>query len=321
MKKSTKRTIIGIILLIFIFVGLYFLDKDVFINLKDSLIKDIGKIVNKEDKSKKKTVVTPINNIKLSDNNLMVFFIDVGEADCILIKSQSEYMLIDAGNNEDGSKLVNFFNELGIKEFKYVFGTHAHEDHIGGLDNIIRSFKVKNFYMPDVTTTTKTFTSILDELEKKNIAFKVPSIGNKFKLGESVVEVIYLGKEEEDLNDTSIVLKLTYGETSFLFTGDITTNAERKMMNKDLESTVLKVAHHGSKFSSYAAFLRNVNPKYAVISCGVNNDYGFPHEVTLNKLKKIGAEVYRTDKLGTIIAISNGKKVTFKNIKTDTNGE
>ncbi len=323
MKKRTKRTIFVILFFIAILIGLYFIDKDTFLDIKDSIVKEVEKVIVKDKKStnkkQNKSSITEINNIKLNDN-LMVIFIDVGQAESILVKSQNDYMLIDAGNNADGKKLVKFLTDLGIKEFKYVFGTHAHEDHIGGMDNVIREFKIKNFYMPDVPSSTTTFTTILDELEKKNITFKTPKIGSKLNLGDSIIEVIYVGKEEEDLNDTSIILKLTYKDTSFLFTGDTTSNVEQKILDKDLKCDVLKVAHHGSKYSSSAAFLAKAKPKYAVIFSEVNNDYYFPHVVVLNKLEKIGAEIYRTDKLGTIIAISNGKKITFKNIKTDTNG-
>ncbi len=323
MKKSIKRTIIGLVLFVLLLVGVYFIDKDIFINLRDSIAKEIGKVVEKETKKNEKNgkeSITKIDNINLNNDNLMVIFIDVGQAESILIKSQNDYMLIDAGNNADGKKLVNFLNSLGIKEFKYVFGTHAHEDHVGGMDNIIRSFNIKNFYMPDVPTSTTTFTTVLDELEKKNITFKTPKIGSKLNLGDSIIEVLYVGKEEEDLNDTSIILKLTYKDTTFLFTGDTTSNVESKILDKDIKCDVLKVAHHGSKYSSSAAFLNKAKPKYAVIFSEVNNDYYFPHVVVLNKLDRIGAKIFRTDKFGTIIATSNGKKITFKNIKTDTNG-
>ena len=307
---------------IFIF-GSFLVDRSFFNGMKDAMIREGSKIIKKiESKiiSEPTTKIEKVNSIELTDD-LMVFYLDVGQADAILIKSQNDYMLIDAGNNVDGSKLVEFFKSLGIKEFKYIFGTHAHEDHIGGMDNIIRNFKVKNFYMPDEVTTTQTYLEILDELEKKNIKYQVPKIGSKLKLGDSIVEIIYVGTSKEDLNDTSIIIKLTYEETSFLFTGDATMNEERLILDKDIESTVLKVGHHGSRYSTGALFLNKVRPRYAIISCGENNDYGHPHDVILEKLKKIKAKVYRTDKLGTIIAISDGYNISFQNIKTDTNGE
>ncbi len=321
MKKKNRKLLTFLFVALFL-LGSFFVDRSIFLSLKDTLVKQGEKVLKKIDKelNKDKKKIEKVSNIEIK-NGLMVFFIDVGQADAILIKSQDEYMIIDAGNNADGKKLVEFYQSLGIKEFKYVIGTHAHEDHIGGMDNIIRNFKVKNFYMPDETTTTTTFLSILYELEKKNIKFQTPKEGTKLKLGDANVDILYVGESKEDLNDTSIIVKVTYKNTSFLFTGDATQNEERLILDKDLKSTVLKVAHHGSSFSTSASFLAKVKPEYAVISVGANNDYSHPHDVILNKLKKINAKIYRTDKLGTIIAYSNGKEVTFKNIKTDTNGE
>ena len=335
MKKKTKKKIKRFLLLLVFFVVIFFFsfffDKNLFNNLKDTVVKEVNSVkeevkskINEFEKytnKKEEVPLTEVDKIELT-NDLMVFFLDVGQADSILVKSQDEYMLIDAGNNADGKKLVNYFNSLGITKIKYVFGTHAHEDHIGGLDNIIKNFKIDKFYMPDVTSTTTTYVEVLNALEKKNIKYSIPSIGNKMPLGDSLVEVIYVGDEtREDLNDTSIVLKLTYKNISFLFTGDLTNNVERELVNSNIESTVLKVGHHGSKYSSSAVFLNKVNPKYAVISCGKDNEYGHPHSVVLNKLERIGASVFRTDQVGTIIASSDGDKIDFKYINTDTDGD
>ena len=310
MKKKTKR-IITILLLVICFVTLLFLrDKEFYYSLKETIvneIKELGKKLNK-------------NNKEVLTDKFMVLFLDVGQAECILIKSDNEYMLIDAGNNVDGEKIVKYFKELGIKEFKYVFGTHAHEDHIGGMDDIINNFKIKNFYMPDVVTPTETFYSTLEALENKNIKFQTPIIDEKLSLGEATIDVIFVGDNEEDLNETSIILKVTYKNVSFLFTGDTTSNIENLLLDKNLESTVLKVAHHGSKYSNSVEFLNKVKPKYAVISCETDNDYYHPHIAVLKRLEKLNTTIYRTDLLGTIIVISDGDNIEFKNIKTDTNG-
>ena len=218
------------------------------------------------------------------------------------------------------SLLKDFFNDLGIEEFKYVFGTHAHEDHIGGLDDVIKNFKVKNFYMPEEVTTTQTFVEILDALEAKKIKFQTPKAGTRLKLGDSTVEVIYVGDNKEELNDTSIIIKLTYKDTSFLFTGDATSNEEKLFLDKDIQSDVLKVGHHGSRYSSSQSFLNKVNPNYAIITCAKGNDYDFPHNSTLKRLDKVNAKVYRTDNLGTIIVKSDGKNLTFENVKTKLDG-
>ena len=245
-------------------------------------------------------------------DNLEVHFIDVGQADAILIKSKDESMLIDAGNNEDGDFLVNYLKNLGITTFKYVISTHAHEDHIGSMDDIIDNFNIETFYMPDVMTTTNTFENVLDSLQKKNYYFDTPNIGDKFNVGEGEFEVIYVGKDPDDLNDTSIVLRLDHGNNSFLFTGDISSKVENKILNKNINVDVLKVAHHGSKTSTSTTFLKYSHPKYAIISVGENNSYNLPKDKTINRLKNIGANIYRTDELGTIIIESDGNVIQIK---------
>lgn len=257
---------------------------------------------------------------EILNSELKVYFIDVGQADSILIQNENENMLIDAGNNSDGEKLVNYLKKLGIKDFKYVVGTHPHEDHIGGLNNIIDSFDIDTIYMPDVITTTKTFEEILDSLEAKNMSFTVPEIGSNFSLGKANFEVIYTGTDSSDLNNSSIVLKMTYGSNSFLFTGDATSEVEEKIISKNIKSEVLKIGHHGSKYSSSNEFLDKVNPKYAIISVGKNNSYGHPNIETLNNLKTRNIEIYRTDELGTILITSDGNKLNIQYLKTDTNG-
>ena len=174
--------------------------------------------------------------VKIDPNNLIIHFVDVGQGDCILISKNNEHVLIDAGNNEDGPLLVEYFKELGIKKFKYVIGTHAHEDHIGGIDNVINNFELGHYYMPDVITTTKTFEDVLDAVLAKKKAFETPNIGDKFKLSDSELEVLYFGDDKSDLNYTSIVLKLTYKNTTYLFMGDATSTVERILINegKDL---------------------------------------------------------------------------------------
>ena len=261
-------------------------------------------------------------SIKLDSNNLTIQFIDVGQGDCILINQNEDYMLIDAGNNEDGELLVNYFKDLGIKKFNYVIGTHAHEDHIGGLDNIINNFDIGKFYMPDVITTTKTFEDVLDALLEKNKAFDTPSIGKEFKLQDLDFKVLYVGNDKSDLNNTSIVLKMTYKDTTYLFMGDATDKVEKILIDDgvDLKSDVLKVGHHGSQYSTTSNFLKKVSPSYAVIQVGKDNTYDHPKQITLDKLKKLNIMTYRNDTDGTIILTSDGNNINFKTMKTNTNG-
>lgn len=254
------------------------------------------------------------------NENFSVSFIDVGQADSVLIRNGNYNMLIDAGNNEDGEKLVNYFKSLGIEEFTYVFATHPHEDHIGGMDDIINNFKIDNYYMSNKLSTTKTFMDVLDALDGRNLKYTVPNKGDMLKLGDANIKVIYPGDDKSNINDSSIVLKITYGKNSFLLTGDATSNVERKIYNEDIKSDVLKVAHHGSSYSSTDVFLDKVKPYYAVISVGKNNIYNHPSNKTLEKLNKRNIKVYRTDLDGTIVFISDGDNLSVKALKTDTNG-
>ena len=267
--------------------------------------------------------VSNINNSNENNNvdgSLSVHFIDVGQGDCIYI-NQGEYnMLIDAGNNEDGEKLVSYLKSLNVNGFDYVIGTHPHEDHIGGMDDIINNFEIDNYYMPDKLSTTKTFEDVLDALDAKGLSYNVPKIDDEFKLGDATFKVIYSGDDTNDINDSSIVLKMTYGDNTFLFTGDATSNVEEIILNKDIKSDVLKVAHHGSSYSSTTEFLDKVDPKYAIISVGKNNSYNHPASITLQKLSNRDIKVYRTDLDGTIIFTSDGTNLSVQTNKTDTNG-
>lgn len=249
-----------------------------------------------------------------SEDLLKVHFIDVGQADSILIQQGNENMLIDAGNNDDEETLKNYMNNLGISEFKYVVGTHAHEDHIGSLDYIINSFKVGKIYFPKTTATTKTFENVVKAVKNKGMQFTTPKVGETFKIGDAECTILAPnGSSYDDANNYSIVIRVQYGNNSFLFTGDAEDVSEKEMLSKglNLKADVLKAGHHGSSSSSTDAFLDAVNPKYAVISVGKNNDYGHPHKETLEKFTSRGINVYRTDESGTIVATSDGNNITF----------
>ena len=306
-----KKKNFWIFIFILIVVVLNYFNINIFSYIDEDFIYQVVSLEKNDN-----TEIKPVH----TSSKLKVYFIDVGEAESILIQNLDEYMLIDAGNNADGKKLVKFLKSLEIEEFKYVVSTHPHEDHIGGMDNIVRSFKIRNVFMPDVTTNTPTFTSVLDELEKKDIKITVPDDNSVYKLGNAEIKFIYSGNDSEDLNNSSIVLKVTFGNNSFLFTGDTTSVVEEKILNRDIKADVLKVAHHGSRYSSSDEFIKKVNPQYAVISCGKNNDYGHPHKETIRRLKNNKIKFYRTDYLGTIIFESNGNKIDIKTIKTDTDG-
>ena len=253
------------------------------------------------------------------EGELRVSFIDVGQGDSEFIElPNGETLLIDAGTNETGADVVNYIESLGYSSIDYVVGTHPHEDHIGGLDDVIRTFDVESVYMPKVTADTKTFEDVLDAVDEKGLTINTAKAGVTLVDGDglSVKMLAPVLDEYDNTNDYSAVIKVVYGDTSFLFTGDAEQYAE-DLITGDVDSDVLKVGHHGSSTSTGEAFLERVSPSYAVISCGLGNSYGHPHTETIEKLG--GIPVFRTDEMGTIVATSDGSEISFRTLgKSDT---
>ena len=250
---------------------------------------------------------------------LEIHFIDVGQADCILIKSNNEAMLIDAGNNGDAEIIKKYLTNENIEELNYVIGTHPHEDHIGALDAVINTFDIKNIIMPKITTTTKTFEDVVTAIENKNLSITLPKVGNKYEIGEA--EFIILSPVKEDygsnLNNYSVSILLTYGDNKFIFTGDAESEVEEDILNTNLniEADLMKMGHHGSTTSNSEEFLDKISPKISVITCGIDNSYGHPHKEILDTLTKRDVEIYRTDLQGNIIVFSDGKNIKVKTEK------
>lgn len=245
---------------------------------------------------------------------LKIHYIDVGQGDSILVQKNYSNMLIDTGTNDSTEKLISYLKKQNIKKIDYLILTHPHEDHIGGADAVIKNFDIGKLYMPKVGTSTRTFKDVLMAMKNKSLKANEPQLMENFKLGDASC-VFYgpIDSEKKDLNTYSIILKLTYGNTKFLFTGDAQAQNERAMISNgyDLSADVLKLGHHGSRTSTTNEFLDKVNPKYAVVSCGKGNDYGHPHKQTVNKLKSRNIPLYRTDENGTIICTSDGKNIIF----------
>ena len=262
---------------------------------------------------------TPVINTVTSD--LQIYYFDVGQADSILILNNDTSMLIDAGNNADGPLLVDYIkNKLKINKIDIVVGTHPHEEHIGGIDDIINNFDIGDVYLPEVITTTKTFEDMITAIENKDLAISVPEIGEKFKLGEADFEIIYTGTDDKDLNATSIIINMLYGEKSYLFTGDTTEEVEATILNKNIDIDVLKVAHHGSRYSSSYEFLNIATPEFAIVSVGEENSYEHPHIEAINRIKKHTNNIYMTKDVGTIHLTSDGKNIDIEYLNTNTNG-
>ena len=247
----------------------------------------------------------------VAQEDLLIDFIDVGQADSILIRNQDKVMLIDAGTNEAGKTVVNYLETLGITKIDYLIGTHPHEDHIGGLDDVINNFDIGQIYMPKMETTTKTFEDVLDAIETKNLTVTAPNKGDKIKIGQAEGEFMTEPiLDEDNLNISSLVLRVEFGNTSYLFMGDAEEENEETISWP--KTNVLKVGHHGSSTSSSESFLEQVQPKYAIIMIGKDNSYGLPTQETINKLSNIGSEIYRTDEDGTIQMTSDGNTIEIK---------
>lgn len=251
---------------------------------------------------------------------LEIHYMDVGQGDATLITCNGEAMLIDAGDNSCGTKLQNYIRKQGVKSLKYMIGTHPDADHVGGMDVIITKFDCDMILLPDYQSDTQTYRDVLDAVIYRNEYVTVPKVGECYTLGDAEFTVLSPSRIYEDSNNNSIALRLTYGERSFLFTGDAEYEAESDMLqgNQSLQSDVYKVGHHGSKTATSEQFLRTVSPKYAVISCGSDNDYGHPHAEVLNRLREYGVQVFRTDEQGSIIATCDGSNILWSCSPTDT---
>lgn len=252
----------------------------------------------------------------ISGNGLNIHFLDVGQADCALLECDGEYMIIDGGNVDDGQMVVSYLKQMGIETLSAVVCTHAHEDHVGGLPAVLSVFQAKTVYSPVTEYSSKVFRDFVAKTEAQELSITVPKPGDKFNLGSTRITVLGPVQEYDNPNDTSIILKVVYGENSFLFTGDIEIGAENDMMDYwgesfDWNVDVLKVGHHGSDTSTGYRFLYYTSPAHGVISVGEGNKYNHPNEAPLSKLKDAEVVVMRTDKLGHVFAIADGKEISF----------
>lgn len=252
----------------------------------------------------------------VSGDGLTVQFIDVGQADCALLECGGEFMLIDGGNRDDSQLVVSFLEQQGVKELAAVVCTHAHEDHVGGLPAVLAVYPTKAVYAPTRTYSSSIFDKFVYYTDQQKLGITIPAPGDQFSLGQAVVTVLGPVKSYAETNDTSIVLQVKYGETAFLFTGDMETDAENDMLDYwegkvNWKADVLKVGHHGSNSSTSYRFLNEVNPEYGLISLGKDNSYGHPHKEPMSRLRQAGVTILRTDELGTIQAVSDGKEVTL----------
>ncbi|MGG4344904.1 ComEC/Rec2 family competence protein [Paenibacillus lautus] len=251
--------------------------------------------------------------------NLRVYYLDVGQGDSTLIRTpKGQHILIDGGDNHKGDDVVDYLKQLGVKSLDAIIATHPDADHIGGLDTVIDAIPTKSVYAPRVSHTTNTYKDFLLAVKNRGLKIKATKTGLEIPLdGVNAKFIAPVGEYGKDLNAWSAVLKVTYKDTSFLFTGDAEARSEADMLKSPeiLKVDVLKVGHHGSDTSTSQEFLNAVKPTYAVISAGKDNKYGHPKSAIINRLKKSKVTVYRTDTQGTITAVSDGSKIKFETMR------
>lgn len=248
-----------------------------------------------------------------SAQTMYVHFLDVGQADSTLVVNGDKVILIDVGNAADYPYIDRYLSELRIDKIDMLVLTHPHEDHIGSGADIVKNYEIGEIYMPRKAVESAVFSDLLCEIGAKDYKISIPEYNKPFEFGDMVIQFLSRDIQYENINNYSIVTKISFGKTSFLFMGDAEYEIERELAESGefIQSDVLKVGHHGSKTSSSELFLEQVNPSFAVISCEAGNDYGHPHEQVLYRLYDMGVEVFRTDRHGTVYAASDGISIKF----------
>lgn len=256
------------------------------------------------------------------DGDLTLHFIDVGQADCILLETDGQFLLIDGGNRDDSDLVISYLQSCGVQELEAVVCTHAHEDHVGGLPAVLAVYPTKAVYAPTKTYSSNVFDDFLYYTDQQRLDVTIPKPGDELQLGDVALTVLGPVKSYAEPNDTSIVLLAEFGSTRMIFTGDMEVLAENDMLDywedkMDWNIDLLKVGHHGSSTSSGYRFLYETDPEYAVIQCEKNNSYGHPHREVVSRLDDAGIPMLRTDELGTILVVSDGQElvITWENQK------
>ncbi len=247
-----------------------------------------------------------------TNGKLQVHFLDIGQGDATLLVCDGHAMLVDAGNNNQGTVVQSYLQSQGIEKLDYMIGTHPDADHIGGLDVILTKFPVGKFFMPDFEKDTKTYEEVIQAAAYRHLNITYPEAGKSYPLGEATFTILGPVKKYSDANNSSICFLLEHGENRFLFTGDAEEEAEQDIAAVyDVSADVYKAAHHGSRTATSKDFFQHVRPIYAVISCGDDNSYHHPHAEVLNRLRMAGVQMFRTDDQGTIVVTSDGTDLTF----------
>jgi len=280
-------------------------------------------VATTETQEPTETTEAPSEGISSNSSTFEIHFLDVGQADAALVLCDDEAMLIDGGNSEDSSLVYSYLKNHGIDHLEYIICTHPHEDHVGGLPGALNYATVGTAYCSMNAYDSKAFSSFERYLENQGKSIEIPEVGDTFSLGSSMVSILGPVSYYSETNNMSIVLRIAYGNTSFLFAGDAEIDSEQDILNAGtaLNSTLLKVGHHGSDTSTSYRWLREIAPEYAVISVGKGNSYGHPTEQTLSRLEDAEVTLFRTDLQGHIICTSDGETLSFtveRNSNADT---
>ncbi len=268
------------------------------------------------------SVYNPIDNttpISSEDADLTVHFISVGQGDCTLIESRGRFALIDGGEYSERYNVISYLSSQGVKELDFIISTHPHSDHCGSLSEVIRSFSTTTLICPDAESDSNVWEYVLDAADERGVTVETPEVYDTYSLGVATITILSPESNAiySNLNDYSLVTLVEYGNTSFMLTGDAESGVEKALVRSgyDLKADVLKCGHHGSSTSSCESFLDAVKPYAAIISCGLDNDYGHPHKETLSALKERNIPYWRTDIDGNIVINSDGEKL---HISTDS---
>lgn len=247
-----------------------------------------------------------------AEDGLNVWYLDVGQGDSILLNCGESWMLVDTGSASAEGVSTGFMDQLGVDHLNYLVLTHPHEDHIGNASEVLQSVSVGAVYMTAEESDSNVYQNAMDLIWEQGLDSVIAEAGDVFYLDEASVYVVNPSQDHDDVNDDSLCLKVVYGDTSFLFTGDAEAPAEQDMADGyDISADVLKVGHHGSANSSIDEFLAAVRPSVAVISVGEDNSYDHPTEEALTRLSEYGADIYRTDESGTVYIHSDGNTLTI----------
>jgi competence protein ComEC len=247
-----------------------------------------------------------------------VHFIDVGQADAALVLCDGKAMLIDGGNKADSNLIYTYLKKHNITHLDYIIGTHGHEDHIGGIPGALQFATAGVVYCSVTSYNSKAFDNFKNAVKNRGLSITVPTVGTTFNLGSATCTILAVNTPDAkgnkpDANNSSIVMRIVYGNTSFLFTGDAEEQVEKAILNSgaNIKSDVLKVGHHGSDTSTGYLWLRTIDPQYAVIPVGSGNPYNHPTEAVLSRLRDADVTTFRTDKQGDILCVSDGTNLTF----------